>query len=98
MVFTTWDPSLQFGWHPGIQVVFRKIQINEKNSLGKLNIAESDIIRRNHEEMRWDSNFTLDDKFHVAALRRRIDWAAHLIPDGAFTWSKWIPNKVICFV
>nr|KAJ0198185.1 hypothetical protein LSAT_V11C700344400 [Lactuca sativa] len=33
-----------------------------------------------------------------AWLRGRINRAGHLTPDGAFTWSKWIPNKVNCFV
>ncbi|CAH1431378.1 unnamed protein product [Lactuca virosa] len=60
--------------------------------------SDSDIIRRNQEESRWDSDFAIDGKFHVAGLRGRIDRAGHLTPDGAFTWSKWIPNKVNCFV
>ncbi|CAI9266205.1 unnamed protein product [Lactuca saligna] len=59
---------------------------------------DSDIIRRNQEESRWEFDFAIDGKFHVAGLRGTIDRAGHLAPDGAFTWSKWIPNKVNRFV
>lgn len=69
-----------------------------KNSLRIINIVDSDIIRRNQEETRRESDFAIDGKFHDAGLRGRINRAGHLTPDGAFTWSKWIPNKVNCFV
>nr|KAJ0205522.1 hypothetical protein LSAT_V11C500260820 [Lactuca sativa] len=69
-----------------------------RGGLKPLERENSDIIRRNQEESRWDSDFAIDEKFHVAALRGRIDRACRLTNDKAFTWSKWIPNKVNCFV
>ncbi|XP_023732690.1 uncharacterized protein LOC111880493 [Lactuca sativa] len=61
-------------------------------------IIGSDVIRRNQTEIGWESDFQIDDQFCVTALRMRIDRATHMIPDGVFQWSKWIPNKVNCFI
>ncbi|XP_023771129.1 uncharacterized protein LOC111919768 [Lactuca sativa] len=69
-----------------------------KITLGKLNIADFDVIRRNQVGNGWESDFKIDGQFCITALRERIDRAVHMIPDGVFQWSKWIPFKVSCFI
>ncbi|XP_023767072.1 uncharacterized protein LOC111915667 [Lactuca sativa] len=71
---------------------------NCKTALEKLNIAGSEVIRRDQEGTGWESDFEMDGQFSIAALRRRIDRANHLIPDGVFQWNNWIPIKVSCFI
>lgn len=69
-----------------------------KNALGKFSIADTEVIRWKQVDTGWDSNFVFDGKFRFAALRGKIEWVGHWIPDGAFMWCNWISFKVSCFV
>ncbi|KAI3724379.1 hypothetical protein L2E82_36152 [Cichorium intybus] len=69
-----------------------------KGDLIKSNIEFSEVISGSTDERVFDSMFVCDGDFRVSLLRSRIERASHMVCDGHFLWSKWVPFKVLCFV